>query len=385
MSLFPEQVDTISNLWTVSNNAQSFLAAPIDNSSPNPVITVVDGSPFPDERTTITIDREIFIVTKASANTFNTELRAAFGSVQLSHVNLATCYGMSIAEYHNDVRDAIIATQTFSANWWRRPVIQSLVTAPVSGLNADDCYLVAGLGGDWSTATINDIACVTAGSPTGWMFITPIDGMIVLNSTTYELMVFDGSTWNVINNGTPLATPNTLMSRDSNADTAIHRLEAEELAVGEQALVRLPGTSVLAHGRFSNTGDAQAINAVLRAGTINATFTEMFLDGSGGSERLVLPDDSTWSFTVQITAHQTSAGIGHAGYTAGGVIYRESGAGTISLVGIPTKQTLAETDKPWNINIEADTTNGSLKITVKGEAGKTIRWVALVTAVEITN
>ncbi len=386
MSQFPQQVDTISNLWTVSNNAQSFLAVQLDNVSPNPVISVVDGSSFPDTRTTITIDREIFIVTKITPTTFATEQRGAFGTPQVSHNLLATCWGMSIAEYHNDVRDAIIATQTFSANWWRRPVIEALNASPLIGLNVDDCYIVAGLGGDWASATINDIAVVTAGSSMSWMFITPQQGMIVYNIDQTEIWTFDGVNWAPITvPATPLAIANTTMSRDANADTAVHQLDADSVAIGNQALVRIPGTVAVSHGRFSNTGDAQACKYIMRTHTTGALWTELFLDGTAGSQRLELPDDSTWSYQIQITAHRTDAGDGHAGYTAAGVIYRGAGVGSTTLQGKPTIQKLSESDPSWDINIEADTTNGSLKITSKGETGKIIRWVAAINTVEITN
>lgn len=185
--------------------------------------------------------------------------------------------------------------------------------------------------------------------------------------------------------GTPLALPNTTMSRDSNADTAVNQLNTTSLAVGDQSLVRIPGTMVVAHGRFGNTGDAQRGTYILRTHTVSAMWTEAFLDGTAGSQRLVLPDDSTWTFEVMITGHRTDADDGHAGYKALGVIYRQAGAATTTLQGNPSKQVISESNPQWDINIEADSLNGSLKISVKGEVGKIIRWVAAVTTVEVTN
>jgi len=386
MTNFPQQVDTISNLWSATNNAKSFLASPIDAINPTPTIVLASDTKFPTSRTTITIDGEIFVCTRTAPNTFTVELRGAFGTPIGSHTTLATCYGMSIAEYHNDVRDAIIATQTFSANWWRKPIIDAVNTSPIIGLSAGDCYIVTGLGGDWGTATVNDIAYVAQiGSPIVWQFITPEDGMTTINLTTNEVWIYDGASWTAINSGTPLAIPNTTMSRDSNADTAVHHLETDSIAIGSQALIRYPGTVAVAHGRFSNTGDAQANKYIVRNITANDSFLELFLDGATGTQRLVLQDDSTWSFSIQITGHRTNGSDGHAGYIASGVIYRGAGAASTSLQGKPTIQVLSESDKAWDINIQADTTNGSLKITVKGENGKIIRWVAAVDTVEITN
>jgi hypothetical protein len=123
----------------------------------------------------------------------------------------------------------------------------------------------------------------------------------------------------------------------------------------------------------------------MRTGTINATPAEMFIDGTAGSVRLVLPDDATWTFKITITGHRTDVGNGHAGYTAAGVIYRGAGAATTAIQGSVNKVVLAESNPAWDINISADNINGSLKVTVTGEASKIIRWVALIETVEITN
>lgn len=111
----------------------------------------------------------------------------------------------------------------------------------------------------------------------------------------------------------------------------------------------------------------------------------MFIDGTAGSVRLTLPDDATWTFRITVTGHRTDLGNGHAGYTASGVIYRGAGAATTSIQGSVNKVVLAESNPIWDINISADNINGSLRIQVTGENGKTIRWLALVETVEITN
>jgi hypothetical protein len=111
----------------------------------------------------------------------------------------------------------------------------------------------------------------------------------------------------------------------------------------------------------------------------------MFIDGTAGSVRLTLPDDATWTFRVTVTGHRTDLGNGHAGYTAQGVIYRGAGAASTTIQGSVNKVVLAESNPSWDINISADATNGSIRILVTGENAKTIRWVAVVETVEITN
>ena len=160
---------------------------------------------------------------------------------------------------------------------------------------------------------------------------------------------------------------------------------SDSLAIGNQSLARIQGGVVQASGRFSTTGDAQTGRYLLRSNTINSFPTELFIDGTAGSVRLILPDDSTWIYKITITAHRTDIQDGHAGYVAEGVIYRGSGVATTTLQGRPNKTVLSESNQAWDINIQADTLYGSLKILVYGEAGKTIRWLALVETVEVTN
>jgi hypothetical protein len=211
------------------------------------------------------------------------------------------------------------------------------------------------------------------------------------NGTYY----YDGSSWKVVGqklnlyseNSTsftaPVAQGNNSVALGEGAETSL--AASDSLAIGMQSLARTPGGVVQANGRFASNGDAQAGRYLLRTTTIDATQTEMFINGTGGGIRLTLPDDSTWTFKVTITAHRTDLNNGRAGYTAAGVIYRNSGAATTNIQGSVQKTVLAESNPSWDINITADSTNGSLKVNVIGEAGKTIRWVALVETVEITN
>lgn len=206
---------------------------------------------------------------------------------------------------------------------------------------------------------------------------------------------YDGATWQVVaqklnlynenSSGfvTPVAAGSNSIALGSGAQTASSA--PESLAIGLQSLARNQGGVVQASGRFASSGDAQAGRYMLRTNTISATPAELFIDGTGGSVRLNLPDDSTWTFRVTVTGHRTDLSNGHAGYTLLGVIYRAAGAATTALQGSINKTVIAESNPAWDINITADTTNGSLRILATGEAGKIIRWVAIVETVEVTN
>ena len=108
----------------------------------------------------------------------------------------------------------------------------------------------------------------------------------------------------------------------------------------------------------------------------------MFLNGSNA--RMVLPNDSTWAFDILLVARRTNANDESAAYQVLGCIDRNASAGTTAIVGSITKTVIAEDTAAWDIDVDADTTNGSLRIRVTGEASKTINWVAHVRTVETT-
>jgi hypothetical protein len=156
------------------------------------------------------------------------------------------------------------------------------------------------------------------------------------------------------------------------------------IALGDAAVARHTGKT-FANGRFATSGDAQHVISVLRNITTTATATELFLDGATGTQRWALVDNSSVTFRIDVVARRTDATGGNAAYTFTGIIKRDAGAGTTALVGSVSKTVVAETNTAWDATVTADTTNGSLKVTVTGEASKTVRWVATVYATEVTN
>lgn len=183
-------------------------------------------------------------------------------------------------------------------------------------------------------------------------------------------------------------TPSAPSATGTNA-VAIGQASAAQapnsIALGPQSLTRTEGQLAWTNGRFASSGDAQFGRYALRASTINGAATPMFIDGPGGSISLALPDDATWSFKATVTAHRTDAGDGHAGFELKGVIYRGAGAATTALQGKVSSQIIARSNTSWNVVATADATTGALKLTVQGQNGKTIRWLAVVETVEITN
>ncbi len=151
---------------------------------------------------------------------------------------------------------------------------------------------------------------------------------------------------------------------------------------GNSALADKYGMFAQAMGGFASRGDAQTGVMVARISTTNATPAEMFLNGS--SQRMALPNDSTWAFEILLVARRTNANDESATYQFIGCIDRNTNAASTALVGTVTKNVIAEDTAAWDADVTADTTNGSLKITVTGEASKNIQWVAYIRTVETT-
>lgn len=125
---------------------------------------------------------------------------------------------------------------------------------------------------------------------------------------------------------------------------------------------------------------------ISRATTTSATPTALTFDGAAptAANQLILPNDSTFTFSILVTARRTDVDNESAGYKFEGVIDRNSIASTTNFVGTPIKTTLAEDSAAWDCDISVDTVNGGLRITAIGETDKTIKWVAVCNTAEVT-
>lgn len=153
------------------------------------------------------------------------------------------------------------------------------------------------------------------------------------------------------------------------------------VASGARSVASKRGQQTHASGRFATNGDAQISRLVARVNTTNATPNRLYLDGS--SDRITVPTNTAWAFTVKIIAtHQGMANV--AEFTRKGVIVNDGGTtsiGTIDTVG--TDRTIG-TPGAVSVSITADNTNDALDIGVTGVAATNIRWVALIDIVEVS-
>jgi hypothetical protein len=157
------------------------------------------------------------------------------------------------------------------------------------------------------------------------------------------------------------------------------------MALGDGTNASVWGGKVYANGSFATAGDAQGGMYVLRNTTSGAGSVALFLDGVAGTQRLTVGDNSVWVFDILVAGRRTDAVGGGAGYRFVGVVRKDTTAGSITFVGTPSKTIIGETDVPWDAAITANTTDGDLRVTVTGQGGKDIRWVATVRTTEVTN
>ena len=242
-----------------------------------------------------------------------------------------------------------------------------------------------GTGGSTQPSAINNLlpsqstnsgkAIITDGTNVSWDFVYKL---YKENLGTYVSPTASGT--NAISIGTSNVSSgleSVVLGGSSNTSSSTY-----SSSIGNNSKSNLYGGFAQSSGSFSTQGDSQTRVLVMRVVTTNNTSTEMFLDGS--SQRLVLPDDTTWQFRISIVSRRTDANNESAGYELVGVIDRNTGVGTVALVGTRTRTTVAEDNIAWQVDCNADTTNGSLRVLVTGENGKTIRWVARVELVEVT-
>jgi hypothetical protein len=128
--------------------------------------------------------------------------------------------------------------------------------------------------------------------------------------------------------------------------------------------------------------NVKEVTYVLTDTTTDATQTELFT--FNGATRMVLADDSTWKFEIDVVARRTDADGESAAYHITGVIDRNTGVATTALVGSVSKNVDAEDITAWDVDVDNDTTNGSLRIRVTGQATKSIKWAAFAKTTQLT-
>ena len=241
---------------------------------------------------------------------------------------------------------------------------------------------LAGTAGEINVSAATGAVTLSVGTELAGLADLSTDGVLVRTGPgTYTTRTVNFYSENFAGGGPAVATGNDSVALGSLSDAQAVR----SLAIGEHSVARVPGGINMAAGRIQTSGDAQTGTYIMKAVTTNALSKELFIDGPSGTQRAVLQDDSTWMFTIHLTAHRTDATGGHAGWFIKGVVYRGAGAATTAMQGVAHKEIIARSNAAWDVNIGVNTVDGGLQVLVTGEAGKTIRWLARVETAELTN
>ena len=107
-------------------------------------------------------------------------------------------------------------------------------------------------------------------------------------------------------------------------------------------------------------------------------------DGENIVPKILEEKDDLSQFTKKQLAKHVADGEGAVYELRGGI---DRGATVLStrLIGNVNKTVISEDSPPWDVLAEADNYTGALRLKVKGESGKTVRWVAHIRTVEVMN
>lgn len=233
-----------------------------------------------------------------------------------------------------------------------------------------------------STGAVNS-AITLATQAAGTVFAAPVSST---GTPTFRALAFTDLPIalyreNPVTPVTPLVAGVNAVAIGSGASASALR----SIAIGNNSVAALQGSMAIANGGFASAGDAQELKFVMYNTTSSATTTELFLDGVTATIRALMPNNSLWTFSMLVSARRTDATGGGAGYKFEGVIKKDATAASTGLIGTPSKAVLGESNVGWDAAVSADTTNGTLRVQVTGEAAKTIRWVATVIISQVTN
>lgn len=161
-------------------------------------------------------------------------------------------------------------------------------------------------------------------------------------------------------------------------------------ARGEYASAPRRAQSSQAAGRFAAAGDAQTIGLIARLSTTDATPGVLVGDGTGSPtvaggniNVLTIALNRAHQFRVSVVARRSDVSGDTAGWVFTGLVARGS-SGNAAIVGTTLGNSWgAAGAAAWDAAVSVDTTDQYLKVTVTGEAAKTIRWVATITTTEV--
>lgn len=118
---------------------------------------------------------------------------------------MATSPTLGITLFEADMENGDVALSdaiwTIDVFGGQNPILDEDLSTPPGSPADGDLYIVAGTGtGDWAGQD-GDLAAYHSGD-SEWRFLTPTEGMTFWVSDDNDLIVYDGSSWQIAFNGT---------------------------------------------------------------------------------------------------------------------------------------------------------------------------------------
>ncbi|MBW4514169.1 MAG: hypothetical protein KME11_03080 [Timaviella obliquedivisa GSE-PSE-MK23-08B] len=222
-------------------------------------------------------------------------------------------------------------------------------------------------------------------------FVCP-DELIGYRRLALKLNTFSTTSWTVAIDVFEAVDPTnepTLLSLaidDHEADLTAHSqyVDSTELLVALADRVKTSDLTAALADKVTTAAlmTALAANAnriTLTAQTTDATLTEIVTP-----QRVLIHANSSAGYEISLVGHSTAATPEFIYWLGSGALYRgAAAASTVLQTATGTRRSSLGNGTNWTPTVTADTVNGGLKIQVKGDAGKTIKWVASVQLTEV--
>jgi hypothetical protein len=147
-------------------------------------------------------------------------------------------------------------------------------------------------------------------------------------------------------------------------------------ALGRLARATRDSELAMSMASFVGGGDAKTSHFWLTASTTDATQTEMLTQNL---TRITLPNNSSAMFKINLVARRTDADGENDAWEFTGLIHRDANAASTTLDALQQNQIGATA---WSVAVDADTSNGSLRLRVTGS--NSVRWLADVSLTQLT-
>lgn len=181
--------------------------------------------------------------------------------------------------------------------------------------------------------------------------------------------------------GIALGQQSTVSAANAFAVGYLHQTDAQyAVSTGGQTRIRgVYGMRAHASAVFATQGDAQHADLVQRIETTNATITTLTSDqgAAAATNQMVLPNNSAYIAKGIVVAREAATGDTKSWeFTCH--IKRGANAAATAVVAAATVTVIANDAgaAAWALTVDADTTNGALRVRGTGEAAKTIKWVS---------